>query len=243
MKILKASILITFAFLMNISIYAQGFAFFQVENALTKALIKANGDKAGTIELIVGENIDLKNVPMKYKLLGGCKLDEATPLNNDFTKPQTVKINKNGTEKEWIIAVHQVKGETLPVIIKFGKNNPCTIESDETWGGYGIDYSKNTVARFGNDDNMFFAGIPQGAKKVSYTLTVVGDKPLEGIFDVETSEDGNKWKRLVSYSSGNPVRNNENVTMELPSKAKYIRWVYATREAKQNVNLNNITIE
>lgn len=243
MKKLKASFFLAFALLIHLNMNAQGFAFFQVENAITKSLIKFNGEKTGTIEIVVGDNIDLKNVPMKYKLLGGCKLDESTQLSNDFTKPQTVKVNKNGTEKEWIIAVHQIKAETLPVNIKFDKNNPCSIESGETWGGYGIDYSKNTVARFGNDGNMFFAAIPQGAKEVKFTLTVVGEKALEGIFDVETSEDGNKWKRLVSYSSGNPIKNNENVSVELPKKAKYIRWVYATREAKQNVNLNNITIE
>lgn len=243
MKNLKASVILAFMLMINFNVNAQGFAFFQVENAITKSLIKPNGDKTGVIEIIVGENIDLKNTPIKYKLLGGCKISESTPLTNDFSKPQIIKINKGQSEKEWIVAVHQVKSEGSSLNLKFGKNNPCTIESGASWGGYGIDYSKNTVVRFGNDGNMFFAAIPQGAKEAKYTLTVVGDKALEGIFDVETSEDGNKWKRVVSYSSGNPIKNNESVSLELPKKAKYIRWVYATREAKQNVNLNNITIQ
>ncbi|MGL4331196.1 MAG: hypothetical protein ACRCSR_00070 [Bacteroidales bacterium] len=243
MKNLKASVILAFMLMINFNVNAQGFAFFQVENAITKSLIKPNGDKTGVIEIIVGENIDLKNTPIKYKLLGGCKISESTPLTNDFSKSQIIKINKGQSEKEWIIAVHQVKSEGSSLNLKFGKNNPCTIESGTSWGGYGIDYSKNTVVRFGNDGNMFFAAIPQGAKEAKYTLTVVGDKVLEGIFDVETSEDGNKWKRVVSYSSGNPIKNNESVSLELPKKAKYIRWVYATREAKQNVNLNNITIQ
>lgn len=243
MKNLKASVILVFMLMISFNVNAQGFAFFQVENAITKSLIKPNGDKTGVIEIIVGENIDLKNTPIKYKLLGGCKISESTPLTNDFTKPQIIKINKGQSEKEWIIAVHQLKNEGSSVNLKFGKNNPCSIESGIAWGGYGIDYTKNTVIRFGNDGNMFFSAIPQDAKKATYTLTVVGDKALEGIFDVETSEDGNKWKRATSYSSGNPIKNNESVSIELPKKAKYIRWVYATREAKQNINLNNIIIE
>lgn len=243
MKQLRASVFLAIMLTINLAVNAQGFAFFQVENAITKALIKNQGDKPGVIEIVVDENTNIKNVPMKYKLLSGCKISEQTPLTSDFTTPQTITIDKGGVSKEWTIAVHQLKSEKAPVSIEFGKNNACTIASEPEWAGYGIDYTKNTVVRFGNDGNMFFAAIPQDAKTVSYNLTVVGNKALEGIFDIETSEDGKKWKRQISYTSGNPIKNNEDVSMELPANAKYIRWVYATREAKQNVNLNNITIK
>ncbi|MGL5786039.1 MAG: hypothetical protein ACRCX4_04410 [Bacteroidales bacterium] len=243
MKQLKASVIIAFMLIVNMSANAQGFAFFQVENAITKALIKNQGDKPGVIEIVVDGNTDIKNVPMKYKLLSGCKISEQTPLTSDFSKPQTIIVDKGGISKEWTIAVHQLKSENAPVSITFGKGSACSIASEPEWAGYGIDYTKNTVVRFGNDGNMFFAAIPENAKEVSYNLTVVGGKALEGIFDVETSEDGKKWKRQISYTSGNPIKNNEEVSMKLPSNAKYIRWVYATREAKQNVNLNNITIK
>jgi hypothetical protein len=223
---------------------AQGFANFKVEGALTATLLKNNTKTASLIETIVPADVDIKTLPVKYKLLSSCSVDESTPLDNDYTNAKHVVITKkDGTSKEWNINVHQLVPASLPLEIAFSKSNPCSPEvSSKPWAGYGLDYSKPTVARMGNDGIGLFAAYDAAASEVKFDLTVVGGAEFKGEFDVETSVDGKKWSNLKTYKAGS-FTGTETFTLDLPADARYVRWIYALREEKQNVNLNNIRIK
>lgn len=227
--------------------FAQGFASFKVEGAYTGTLLKHNTNVNSVIETVVGTDIDIKNVPVKYKLLSNCEFAPSTPYSADFTKPQTVTINKkDGTQKDWNLIVHQLQPAALPLHLQFGKNNLCdlNVSNPKPWAGYGIDYSKPTVVRFGNFGVGFMVAYAAEAKQVSFTLNVVSKEnaAFAGEFDVETSIDGRSWKLLKTYSADKPFTNHAEETLDLPTEARFVRWIYAVRE-KQNVNLNNITIK
>ena len=225
-------------------LYAQGFSSFKVEGSLTQTLLKNRTKSASIIETIVDASADIKSLPVKYKLLSGCVISEETPLNNDYTKVKHVTVNKkDGSSKDWSIIVHQLVPGKLPLQIAFSKTNPCDLDftNPKPWAGYGIDYSKPTVVRMGNDGIGFFAAYDGVAKEASFEFTVVGGAVFNGEFDVETSIDGKKWKNLKTYKEGD-VTGTEILTLSLPSEARYIRWIYALRD-KQNVNLNNIYIK
>ena len=223
---------------------AQGFANFKVEGALTATHLKHNTGVPSVIETVIPADLNLKELPVKYKLLSSCSIDEATPLNNDFTKAKTVVVNKkDGTSATWNINVHQLVPGKLPLEIAFSKTNPCSPEAGaKPWAGYGIDYTKPTVARMGNNGIGFFAAYDGAATEVSFDLTAVGGKEFKGELDVETSVDGKKWSNLKTFTPGSFTAT-ESFTLELPSEARYVRWIYAVREERQNVNLNNILIK
>ena len=82
--------------------FSQGFSNFVVSGALERPTIKNVSDGPSLIECIVGEDVDIKNVDFKYRLLSGCSLE--TDLQNDFTNPQKVAVLKNdGSAKIWIV--------------------------------------------------------------------------------------------------------------------------------------------
>ena len=240
----KTIILISTALFFSSTLFAQGFANFKVEGALTQTLLKNNNKTASVIETIIDGTLDIKNLPVKYKLLSNCSVSESTPLNNDYTKSKQVTINKkDGSSKDWNIIVHQLVPGKLPLNIAFSKTNPCNTDftNPKPWAGYGIDYSKPTVVRMGNDGIGFFVAYDSPAQEATFELTVVGGATFNGEFDVETSVDGKKWINLKTYKPGD-FTGTEKLNLSLPSDARFVRWVYAARE-KQNINLNNIYIK
>jgi len=240
----KLNLFLSVFFIFCSSVFGQGFVFFKPEGALTETFIKNNKEGANSIiETIVGDKVDIANLPVKYKLLSSCSLSE-TPLKSDFTTVNYVTVEKkNENPKDWTLIVHQLKPASLPFNLSFSKTNPCDLsfENPKPWAGYGIDYSKPTVARFGNSGVGFFVAFDGEAKEAGFELTCVGDQKFDGEMDVEYSQDGLKWKRLITYTSDKPFKNGGKNTLALPSNARYLRWVYAVRE-KQNVNLSNISI-
>ena len=241
----KLNILLFISFIFCSSVLGQGFVFFNPEGALTETFVR--NAKEGTnsvIETIVSDKVDVANLPVKYKLLSSCSISSETPLKNDFTTVRYITIEKkNQASKDWTLIIHQLKPASLPFELSFSKSNPCDLsfENPKPWAGYGIDYTKPTVARFGNSGVGFFVAFDGGAKEVGFELTSVGNQEFNGEMDVEYSQDGLKWKGLITYTSTKPFKNGEKNTLSLPSNARYVRWVYAVRE-KQNVNLNNIYI-
>ena len=223
------------------SVLGQGFVFFKPDGALTETLLKNTN---AVVETIVNDKVDITNLPVKYKLLSNCSFLPTTSLPGNFTTVQQVTIDKKGEDsKNWTLIVHQLKPASLPFELSFSKTNPCDLsfENPKPWAGYGIDYTKPTVARFGNSGVGFFVAFEGEAKEVGFELTCVGNQEFNGEMDVEYSQDGLKWKKLITYTPAKPFVSGEKSTLPLPSNARYVRWIYAVRE-KINVNLNNIYI-
>ena len=229
------------------SVFGQGFVFFNPDGALTETYLKNHKEGVNSvIETIVSDKTDITNLSVKYKLLSNCSFSAETPLKNDFSTVNYVTIDKKGEDsKNWTLIVHQLKPAPLPLNLSFSKSNPCDLsfENPKPWAGYGIDYTKPTVVRFGNAGAGFFVAFEGEAKEISFELNCVGkDNPeFNGEMDVEYSQDGLKWKTLITYTPLKPFKNGEKNVLPLPANARYVRWVYAVRE-KINVNLNNISI-
>lgn len=222
---------------------AQGFAKFNVEGAISEASIKNVKQGPSKVEVIVGENVNLKNVKFRYNLLSGCTLDGS--LSKDFTEPQTVSVSKNdGSAKEWIVEIKKVTPAPLPLVLEFGKENPAIWNADaKGWVSSGTDESKPTVVRFGNSKVSFIAAYEGEAKEVSFDLTLVGkaEDKYSGTFKLEASADGKTWKDVSSFDNGK-ITTDSHFTCPLDSDSRFVKWTYKERN-KQNVNLNNITIK
>lgn len=242
---LKSIVAIAALLVAGMTASAQGFAKFTVEGALTATHLKHNTNVPSVIEAIVGPEVDITNIPAKYKLLSSCSFSAETPYDADFTKVHRFVIEKkDGTSKEWNVIVHQLVAAPLPLDLCFSKANPCSLDftNPKPWAGYGLDYTKPTVARMGNDGVGFFVAFADQAKDVTFDLTAVGKDAFKGELDVETSADGLKWKNLKTYKPGSFTAT-ETFTLDLPADARFVRWVYAVREERQNINVNNIHIK
>lgn len=222
---------------------AQGFASFEVEGALTPVVVKNQQDKPGEIEVIVNHHVDIANLKTTYKLLGGCSIDGATPIGNDFSTVKKVVVSKkDGTSKEWNISIRQLKPATVPTSISFSNDHPCAWTAQELgWAGIGLDASKPTVARFGNKEVAFYLAFDAPAQTLAYELTVVGGAAFDGEFVVEVSTDAKKWVNLVAYNATKPIPTSGGCQHQLQADVRFARWIYLSRN-KQNVNLNHIRV-
>lgn len=221
---------------------AQGFSSFKVEGELFKASIKNTKSGPSKVEVVVGDDVDLKKVKSKYALLSSCQMDGK--IKDDFTSPQKVEISKGAASKEWLIQVKKLQSAKLPLALNFAENNASIYTSSTTgWVTLGTDESKPSVVRMGNKDVSFIVAFDSEAKDVSYDLHVVGSKGTEfdGAFTVEVSADAKKWTPLATYNSKNTFSTDSNFTNELSSDVRFIKWTYKERD-KQNVNLNNILV-
>ena len=223
--------------------FAQGFSTFTVEGALERPVIRNVNNGPSEIECIVNENVDIKNVDFKYKLLSGCSLE--SPLSKDFTNPQKVVVTKNNSNpKEWIVYVKRLVPAKLPLNLNFSAANTSDFRPDAVgWASIGVDARKNTVVRFGNQNVSFWTAYASPARYVSYELKPVSkdEVDFDGDFTVETSADGNKWKELHAFNSKNGFDASGQYRHELPKDARFVRWTYLERN-KLNVNLNDISI-
>ena len=222
---------------------AQGFASFEVEGALTPVVIKNQQDKPGEIEAIVNDQVNITNLIPTYKLLGGCSIDGATPIGSDFSTVKKVIVSKkDGTSKEWNIAIRQLRPATVPTSISFSNGHPCAWTPQELgWAGIGLDTSKPTVARFGNKEVAFYLAFDAPAQTLAYELTVVGGAAFDGEFVVEVSKDSKKWVNLVAYNATKPIPTSGGCQHQLQADVRFARWIYLSRN-KQNVNLNHIMV-
>lgn len=224
--------------------YGQGFYSFSVEGELQPARIKNIKDGKSIIEIVVREDVDLKNLNFKYKLLSGCYLE--SDLKKDFSEGrQNVIVRKKGGErKEWVICVKQLKSSSLPIYLSFSKTNPCVwTASTLGWVAIGTDYDKKQVVRFGNQNSCFYVAFKDSPHSVSFELEPVAKNLtfFDGIFVVETSQNGENWSLLSEYNSKTGLREDKYYEYELNDETRYIRWIYQKRN-KLNLNLNNIKV-
>lgn len=241
---LKITLVSLTLFFLSSQISGQGFSVFKPEGAIVPTHIKNNTPPAinSVVETIVTADQNIKSLTVKHKLVSNCTVDPSTALSNDYTHPQTYKINRDGASKDWDVIVHQLQPAPLPLSITFSKENPCdlTFTNPKPWAGYGLDYSKPTVARMGNAGVALFIAFESKAESVTFSLTNVSKNQFMGELDVEYSADAKKWSNLTTYTEQKPFQAQQ--TLPLPSDARYVRWVYAVRE-KQNININNILIK
>ncbi len=221
---------------------AQGFRQFTIEGGLADGSIKHIKEGPSKVEVIAGKDVNLKNVKFKYKLLSGCSL--ANGLSKDFTQPQTVTVNKNdGTSKEWEIKVKKLTPASLPLNLKFSNDMP-SVWTPETkgWITAGTDESKPMTVRFGNYGVSFIVAFEGEAKEVAFDLELVGkaEDTFNGKFEVSTSADGLNWTPIEGFDA--KLTKNSKFACPLSNDARYIKWTYAERAGKQNVNLNNIVV-
>lgn len=240
---MKKIILSLLTLVLTVPMFSQGFASFSVDGALQPAVIKNIVEKTSLVEVLVGEKTDIKNLKYKYKLYSGCTLSpELTP---NFTHAQTVVINKNdGTSKEWLVEVKQLKAASLPLEQKFSEANPSISNNENIgWAGMGTDPRITNTIRFGNKGVSFWVAINQSASKVEYQLKMVSKEKVsfDGEFVVETSKDGKSWKVLKEFDERNPMSADGNYSHEITNDVRFIRWTYFTRN-KLNLNLNNIIV-
>jgi hypothetical protein len=223
--------------------FSQGFATFIVEGSFHPTVIKhGKVDAPSSIEVIVSEDVNIKNVDFKYRLLSGCSV---APISKDFTAPQKVLVSKNdGSSKEWIINIKQLTPASLPLELSFSSANSSEWTNNVVgWAGLSIDETKPTVIRFGNKDVSFWVAFNEPATKVKYQLLKVAkdDVLFDGEFVVETSANGRRWKVLKEFDSRNQISADGLYQHDLTDDVRFIRWTYVTRN-RLNLNLNNIHV-
>lgn len=226
-----------------ISASAQGFSSFKVEGSLVPASIRNIVDGVSVVDVLVGEQTPVNNVKFNYRLYSNSSLSkELTP---DFQAPQKVTILKtDGTSKEWMVRVKQLKAAKVPFSLDFSEANPSEWSNDAIgWAALGVDETKPSVIRFGNKDVSFWVAVDGKATKVSYKLMPVSRTRVEfdGEFVVEASVNGRTWEELKIFDQFNQISIDGNYQHELPKNVKYIRWTYVSRN-KLNINLNNISV-
>ncbi len=222
---------------------AQGFSSFTVEGSLVPASIRNIVDGVSIVDVLVSETTPINNVKFKYRLYSNSSLSkELTP---DFQLPQQVTILKtDGTSKDWMVRVKQLKAAKVPFSLDFSDVNPSEWSNDAVgWAGIGIDETKPSVIRFGNKGVSFWVAVDGKATKVNYKLMPVSRTRVEfdGEFVVEASVNGRTWEELKIFDQFNQISIDGNYQHELPKNVKYIRWTYVSRN-KLNINLNAISV-
>lgn len=240
---MKKLIFSVLSIVLVLPVFSEGFASFNVDGSFQPAVIKYVTDGASYIEVLVNEKTDIKNVKFKYKLNGGCSLDKE--LKVDFSQPQTVVVNKNdGSSKEWIVNVKQLKAAPLPLELTFSNNNLSIWDQSVVgWAGIGIDPRITSVIRFGNKGVSFWVAINKPAKKLDYQLKMVSKENVkfDGEFIVEASVDGQNWSLIKEFNEQNQISADGNYRHDITKDVRFIRWTYQTR-VKLNLNLNNIYV-
>lgn len=240
---MKKLIFSLFSIVLVLPAFSQGFASFSAEGSFQPAVIKYVTDGPSYIEVLVNETTDIKNVKFRYKLNGGCSLDKE--LKTDFSQPQKVIVNKNdGTSKEWVVNVKQLKPASLPLELTFSNENlSIWNQSIVGWAGIGIDPRITSAVRFGNKAVSFWVAINKPAKKLDYQLKMVSKERVkfDGEFVVETSANGQNWNLINEFNEQNQISADGNYRHDISKDVRFIRWTYVSR-VKLNLNLNNIYV-
>ena len=240
---------ISFLLMMCTNAFAQGFSSFSVEGSLLKASIKDNSKGVSVVQVIVNDKVDLKNLKVKYNLWGGCSISETTPLNNDFSSPKRITINKeDGTSKDWLVYVCQLVPTKLPLTLNFSDENLCTAGIDNVkaavgfWTTYQLDLAKKSPnVRLDSDKAAFYIAFDGKPKQLSYSLVLLDNNAFAGELLVETSLDGLAWVKLVKHDVATIMTQDVDFSQPLKSDVRFVRWSYPVRN-KQNVVLNNIKV-
>lgn len=223
---------------------AQGFSSFSVKGELQKAVIKNNANRLSTVDAIISEETDIKNLDFKYRMLSNSFLSK--DLSKDFTDSQLVTIDRrNGDSREWRVTVKQLKKASLPLNVSFSEDNPYKWDNSVFgWAGIGVDESRPSVIRFGNFDVSFYIAFKEPAETLSFELKPVSREKVvfDGVLVLETSSNGLDWSILEEFNRKNDLKEQGLYEYTLNQDVRYVRWVYKERN-KLNINLNNIEVK
>ena len=125
-----------------------------------------------------------------------------------------------------------------------GGRNGITNTPGLTTTGLSTDYSSSPLMKFAAANNAVVLHFDEQPGKLTYDIKgnpASGKSSIEGEFVVQTSEDGENYTDLKSYTTlGNTVKSEEFTN--LGENVRYIKWLYKSRTSG-NVALGNIKLE
>lgn len=170
--------------------------------------------------------------------------DEAVTFNateNEGTEDRTatIKLSYSGAEDVTVTVTQKhfvADYATLPFEFDGGK---ADIENTAglTHSGLGGDYSSSPKLKFDGTGDYLILHFNE--RPGTLTFTIKGNSFSEGTFTVQTSEDGESYTDLETYTVLDAASNEE--FEGLGENVRYIKWVY-TEKKNGNVALGNINV-
>lgn len=205
--------------------------------------------KPGTLEIVYPNSVDLSNVTAVYN----CGNDAAmvtNPAPTDFTKNQTVRVEKNDGSS-WAmydIVCKQIKPASLP----FDLINDGDFESgwDNTtvgWAGARLDKNQS-FPRFGGANSNLLIAFDVTPGTLMFWINAAGEElEADAIFDVEESADGVIWSTIVRFDANNAMPGSKTTPNErkqeftLNESSRFVRFLF-TKRTKINVSITDLMI-
>ncbi len=109
-----------------------------------------------------------------------------------------------------------------------------------TTNGLGTDYTSSPKLKFTTANNMVVLHFDERPGILSYDIK---GNSFEGTFEVQTSEDGENYTVLKTYTSISAATTGQHETFDnLGENVRYIKWLYKIKTSG-NVALGNIKLE
>ncbi|MBQ2187998.1 MAG: InlB B-repeat-containing protein [Bacteroidales bacterium] len=149
----------------------------------------------------------------------------------------SITLSYDGADNK-VVTINQSKVDyaTMPLYYNDGKNDLPTGFTD---GGLGSDYSDaNSKLKFDTEGDYLILKLREAPVSLSYTIK--GNSFSAGVFDVQTSVDGETYNNLATYNYSNISSENQTIThIDLGSTVRYIKWVF-TDKISGNIGIGNI---
>ncbi len=197
---------------------------YTITNPVTGTVLNATTDAEWISNIAVGETSIVFNV-----------------TENEGTEDRTaiVTLTYAGAQNKEVTVTQEhfvVDYATLPFAFDGGRADIANTDG-LTQGGLESDYSSSPKLKFNSTDDyvlLHFQGIP-GA----LTFDIKGNSFSGGTFTVQTSEDGETFTDLATYTQLGATQS--EVFNNLGENVRYIKWIY-TEKVDGNVALGNIKL-
>ncbi len=148
-------------------------------------------------------------------------------------------LDFNPTNKTLVLSNYLSDIAVLPFEFDGGRND---IEGTPglTTNGLGTDYTSSPKLKFTTANNMVVLHFDERPGILSYDIK---GNSFEGTFEVQTSEDGENYTVLKTYTSISAATTGQHETFDnLGENVRYIKWLYKIKTSG-NVALGNIKLE
>jgi hypothetical protein len=148
-------------------------------------------------------------------------------------------LDFNPTNKTLVLSNYLSDIAALPFEFDGGRND---IEGKPglTTNGLGTDYTSSPKLKFTTANNMVVLHFDERPGILSYDIK---GNSFEGTFEVQTSEDGEDYTVLKTYTSISAATTGQHETFDnLGENVRYIKWLYKIKTSG-NVALGNIKLE
>ena len=162
--------------------------------------------------------------------------------DTEATRTTTITLSYSGATIVNVTVTQKHYGAgraNLPFTFDGGKADIEEATEGLTQEGLGSDYSSSPKLKFdttGDNLILHFNGRPG---TLSFDIKGNGS-PWEGTFKVQTSENGEDYTDLATYTDLTSTKQSKEIK-DLPENAHYIKWIYAERTSG-NVALGNIKL-